>query len=311
MKRRLFLVTTASLAAVACRKKKADPLKEGDVPLDPNGAPQAPLGDDPRDALDVLDWELPNEHGGDKRCTVLVPKGMPAGTKLPLLVALHGMGETVSKEKGSRGWIDSYALDRALFRLRRPPLSGADFEGLVKPERLGAINVALAKRRFGGVIVACPYLPAAIGRDIPYDLYGRWLGERLLPKLRAELPILDGAASTGIDGVSLGGITALRIGLARPDLFGVVGALQPAVSDGDMARGLADTIAEKLAGRPLRIVTSTEDAYREALETLHAELEARAIPHEFFIAEGPHDYVWNKGPGSIEMLLFHDRALKR
>jgi hypothetical protein len=25
---------------------------------------------------------------------------------------------------------------------------------------------------------------------------------------------------------------------------------------------------------------------------------------------GPHDYVFNRGPGGIEMLLFHDRALR-
>ena len=26
---------------------------------------------------------------------------------------------------------------------------------------------------------------------------------------------------------------------------------------------------------------------------------------------GPHDYVFNRGPGVLEMLLFHDRALRR
>jgi hypothetical protein len=34
------------------------------------------------------------------------------------------------------------------------------------------------------------------------------------------------------------------------------------------------------------------------------------IAHEFKLLTGPHDYVFNRGPGAVEMLLFHDRALR-
>jgi enterochelin esterase-like enzyme len=160
--------------------------------------------------------------------------------------------------------------------------------------------------------VVCPYLPKEIGsNDLTYDAYASWLGDVLLPKVRAETPALPDVKATGIDGVSLGGITALRIGLARADLFGVVGALQPAVNDLDVAEALADDVAAKLAGRPLRIVTSKEDAYRTTLEGLHAKLDTRKVPHEFFVSEGPHDYLWNKGPGGYEMVVWHDRAQRR
>lgn len=300
MKRRAFLSLGAALA-LACRKKSPPPPPPVQPP--PAPSPSAPPG--PRGALDIRDWTF----DGDRRAVVLVPKDVVAGTKLPVLIALHGMGETVSAERGSHGWLDYYDLDRAIDRLRHPPLAPPDFQGLVTKERLGQINGELATRGYQGLIVVCPYLPKEIGgNDLPYDAYAKWLGEVLLPRVRSETPALDGAANTGIDGVSLGGITALRIGLARPDLFGVVGALQPAVNDLDVADGLADAMQQGLKDRPLRVVTSTEDAYRETLEGLHGKLDARKVAHEFFVTEGPHDYVWNKGPGAIEMLLFHDRA---
>ena len=45
-------------------------------------------------------------------------------------------------------------------------------------------------------------------------------------------------------------------------------------------------------------------------EALDAALTQRRIPHEFRLLAGPHDYPFNRGPGGVEMLLFHDRALR-
>lgn len=297
MERRTFLAALGA-AAVACRRKQEQPNMQPPAPSASTPPPPVDRG------VDLLDWELEN----DQRCVVMIPKGVTG--KLPLLIALHGLGETVSPRKGAYGWLESYELDRALLRLRKPPLDESAFHGFVTATRLAEINADLAKRPFGGLVIACPYLPKSIGGETSYEAYGTWLGEKLIPKLRAEAPVLGTTASTGIDGVSLGGITALRIGLARADLFGVVGALQPAVNDVDTAESLAALIEEKIAGRPLRIVTSTEDAYRTTLTSLDEKLWARKVTHQFFVTEGPHDYVWNKGPGGIEMVLFHDRALR-
>lgn len=313
MDRRTFLgsaaMGTAALALLGCKRKPEVHAAPAPAPSPSPSLP--PPAADPRADLDVREWDL-SEGDVERRCTVIVPKPLPQGLKLPLLVALHGMGETVSAKKGANGWLDSYKLDRALHRLRKPPLNEQDFEGFVTGERLAQIDRELAVRAFGGLVVACPYLPREIGtNDLPYDVYAKWLGDKLLPKLRAETPVFDTPTSTGIDGVSLGGITALRIGLAHPELFGAVGALQPAVNDTDVAESLADTIATTLGARPLRIVTSADDAYRATLEALHDKLVARKVPHEFFVAEGPHDYAWNQGPGGIEMLLWHDRVQRR
>ena len=256
----------------------------------------------------MLDWTFAAEGGFEKRAVVIIPKGLAATTKLPLLVTLHGMGETVDARTGAYGWLESYSLDATLSNLRHPPLDAQAFEGFVTPERLSEINGDVAKRPFGGLVIACPYLPRDIGSDsTPFDAYTRFLGEKLLPRLRNETPVMGTPRTTGIDGVSLGGMNALRFGLMRPDLFGAIGTLQAAVYD-DI--GTAEYIAAKLAGRPLRIVTSSEDVYKDTLVSMATALRDRKIAHELLITPGPHDYAWNRGAGGIEMALWHDRVLR-
>lgn len=263
---------------------------------------------DPREHLRVIDVVIP---GGawEKRAVVLVPDPPPQ-EELPVLVALHGMGETVDPVTGAHGWLEAYDLDTAIAKLRDPPLDEGAYRGLVSDEHLAEVNAGLQKQPYRGLVVVCPYLPREIGGDVSYDAYARYLSDELLPRVRAETPATSDVKATGIDGVSLGGYTSLELGLMRPDVFGAIGTLQAAVSL-DQTDRVADEIAARLGGRPLRITTSEGDVYREALTALDEKLRARGVAHEFTIEAGPHDYIWNKGPGAVEMLMWNDRVLRR
>jgi enterochelin esterase-like enzyme len=203
---------------------------------------------------------------------------------------------------------------RAIDRLRAPPLREADYEGLVDPVRLADTNASLASRPFGGMVVVCPWLPdlrPAATADIA--AYARYLVGVLLPRVHRDTPALRTPEATGIDGVSLGGVAAMRIGLTCPEVFGAVGAIQPAVGEGQNAEWIALAQAAR-ALRPamkLRLLTSHEDYFREAILGLSAAWRGAGVAHDFADLPGPHDYVFNRGPGSIELLLWHDRALSR
>ncbi|GAC1575963.1 MAG: hypothetical protein NVS3B20_07610 [Polyangiales bacterium] len=67
---------------------------------------------------------------------------------------------------------------------------------------------------------------------------------------------------------------------------------------------------QRLKGRPLRIVTSTEDYFRPGNVSLDQKLTAYGVPHEFLMTVGPHDYPWNQYVGGQEMLMWHDRVLR-
>ena len=63
-------------------------------------------------------------------------------------------------------------------------------------------------------------------------------------------------------------------------------------------------------GFRLRLLTTDKDYYRAALEELHAALAETGAAHDHLDLPGPHGYPFNRGPGGIEMLLWHDRVLR-
>jgi iron(III)-salmochelin esterase len=292
------LLVGGALALACSRTERAE---GGGLPTSPN--------------LRLLEWDLGMLPWGRARAVVLVPTWGGPGGRFPVLVALHGRGEAMkTPSEGAMGWARDYALVRAVDRLRAPPLRASDYEGLVEPARLADTNASLSRRPFGGLIVVCPWLPdvrpAATG-DIAD--YSRYVLEALLPKVRSETPALATPEATGIDGVSLGGVVALRIGLGNPDAFGAVGGIQPAFGDsppGEWA-SLAAAARARRPGLKLRLVTSHEDYFHESVTGVSRAWAAGGVVHDFADLPGPHDYVFNRGPGSLDLLVWHDRALSR
>lgn len=300
---RRALLTGTAAAAVACsRSERAS-----------GGAPPPTSVASPN--VRLLEWDLGPQPWGPGRAVVVVPTwGLP-DARYPVLLALHGRGEAVkAPADGAWGWPRDYAMVRAIDRLRAPPLTGADYEGFVEPARMAALNTALAARPFGGLVVACPHLPdvqPATTGDVTQ--LGRYLVETVLARVRKETPALAAPESTGIDGVSLGGITALRVGLTLCGEFGAVGGLQPAVQRGQDAEwtALAQAARARRPALALRLVTSRDDYFRDPILGISHAWRAAGVAHEFADLPGPHDYVWNRGPGSIELLSWHDRVLAR
>ena len=287
-------------AALACSRSDSF---AGNVP--------APLPVSPN--VHLLQWDLGVQPWGPGRAVVLVPSWAGPDDRFPVVVALHGRGEALkAPSEGALGWPRDYALVRAFDRMRAPPLRDADYEGLVEPGRMADTNAALATHAFGGLIVVCPWLPdvhPAATADI--GAYARFVHEILLPRVRRETPALATADATGIDGVSLGGILALRIGLTAPDAFGAVGGIQAAFGDNPVGDWVALALSARVR-RPnlkLRLLTSHDDYFHDAVTGVSRAWDAAGIAHDFADVVGPHDYVFNRGPGSIELLFWNDRAL--
>lgn len=298
-------------AAVACTRREASPSKPFQPPAPSVSASAAPA----RLPAEERTWSFPTSGIGRMSVVVVIPERDP-GEKFPLLVAFHGRGETLKgPERGARGWVDDYLLGHAARRLAHPPLTADDFENFVDERRLNELNHALAEHPYRGLIVACPYLPDMLSGDSPFSQappLAKFVVETLLPKLYAETPALGTPATTGIDGVSLGGRAALSVGLLRPEAFGAVASLQAALEP-DNANELASHALLALAKNSklhLRLLTSTQDYYFGTLSTIHAGLTHAKVPHDWLVVSGPHDYAFNRGPGALEMLSYHDRVLR-
>ncbi|MCA9585731.1 MAG: esterase [Myxococcales bacterium] len=307
MRRRTFL--SGALVAACSRRDQKAPTP----PAPPTPAPVTTPRDatvlGPRGEVELREWDM----GDGMRAAVLVPTWAPPDVKFPVLVALHGRGEAMKGPAlGAMGWPKDYALVRAYGRMCAPPLVDADFEGFVDDARKRAINDDLGKTPFGGLVVACPYLPdLELRKPEAIAPYARFIVDTLLPRVRRETPALTTAAATGIDGVSLGGAVALRAGLTHPEAFGAVGSLQAAIGE-DQTEELTALARAARAKNPtlaLRLLTSDKDYFKAAIHATSRAWKDAGVRHDMRLVPGPHDYPFNRGPGAIEMLYWHDRRL--
>jgi enterochelin esterase-like enzyme len=261
----------------------------------------------------LLEWSF--DGAMSPRTAVLVPTWGDPGVRFPVVVLLHGRGEARKPPaEGALGWPRDYALVRAIERVASPPLVPRDFEGYVLPAQLARHNRTLTDRPFAGLIAVCPYLPDLdLADPEAIGAFGHFVTDTLLPRVRRETPALADASATGIDGVSLGGAVALAVGLDESTAFGAVGTLQPALDPHHAATWAARAQAARRQnpGLAIRLLTSDGDYFRDAVRATSSAMDAAGLTHDFEEVKGPHDYPFNRGPGAIEMLLWHDRILRR
>jgi enterochelin esterase-like enzyme len=274
-------------------------------------APAVPAG-----SIRELTWHYDKTALGPSEVVIVIPNDAKPTDRFPVLVAFHGRGESLKGPKrGARGFVDDYAMPAAIRRLHSPPLTPDDMLGFATTERLAMLNRVLKDVPYHGLIVVCPFLPDILRGSHAFD-EGRALAgfvvDELLPRVYKETPAIGTPATTGVDGVSLGGRASLHVGLFRPEAFGAIGALQPAFDVEEAARfaDLAKDARDKNKRFSLRLLTSDEDYFLEPTKELDRALSVRGVMHDLEVVVGPHSYEFNRGPGVYEMLTFHDWALR-
>jgi iron(III)-salmochelin esterase len=273
----------------------------------------APTESTPRSPAETLTWRFDDPRLGPMVVLVRLPERSQS-QRFGVLFAFHGRGEALKgPERGARGWLDDYQLEHAIHRLHAPPLTLEDFGGDVSAERLAEHNRRLERTPYRDFIVVMPFLPDALGRDQVFwagPVLAQMIERELVPRL-AQTAALPPGSAWAVDGVSMGGRAALAIGFARPDLFGVVGALQAAVDEKELGRfaALAKRAHATNPAQRLRLLTSDGDYYLDVNHQLKRRFQAQGLNVEFIQARGGHNYRFNRGPGVFEMLLDVEQAL--
>ncbi|MCC6215825.1 MAG: esterase [Polyangiaceae bacterium] len=325
---KLRAVLTLAVAGVACESSPGAGVAQvasagprGNPPRASASASASPsaaasTGSGARAPAEERTWIWETSAVGRMHVVVSLPPRR-VGERFPVLIAFHGRGEAQKgAARGARGWIDDYGLPRALQRLVAPPLTASDLMEVGDEELLSKLNADLRREPYRGLVVVTPYTPDILAGDRAFsraEPLARFVVDELLPRVRSETPCLEGAARVGLDGVSLGGRAALLVGLARPESFGAVGTLQPAFDSADapdLARR-AQRARERNPTLSLRLLTSRADFFLLSTRAISSAFTALGVHHELRVVPGPHDYEFNRGPGVYEMLLFHDRALRR
>jgi len=255
---------------------------------------------------------LPSKKIYNAIAVVTLPIGYHQDTQreYPLVIAFSGAGECAKAPRsGAMAWMHYYKLDEAVSALAGTRLGSKDFRGLVKPEELESYNSMLRQQPFQGVIVACPYSPLlSMGRTLEDPDYEAYVMEELLPALMARYRVARG--KIGVDGVSMGGARSMYYGFKYPEVFATIGSVQGAFGPYfDTYEGYLKSNAPAIRGRRIQLITSDGDSMQTSVQRMHRLLLGYGIPHSYLQMTGPHDYIFNQGPGSIGLLVFHDRIL--
>jgi iron(III)-salmochelin esterase len=303
--RRELLLGAAAVALSGCRRRPPPPpSRSGAATTSGTEVAISPSGGAWREISFAASADAP--EGGLAR--LLVPE---TAADAPIVVALHGRGEAGrGLDVGAHAWPEDYALARMHRRLLAPPLTSFDLQEMTSPARLAELNASLAAAPYRGMVVACPATPDLTGRS-PDEArpFGRFLTEELVARARAESGSKVERRAIGIDGVSMGGRAALFLGLSFPEVFGVVGAMQPALRDTEppLVVALARAAAAR-ATQVIRLVSSEDDPFLAVTRATSAALREAGITHDLLVVPGNHGYEWNRGPGSAELLLWHERV---
>lgn len=262
--------------------------------------------------FDLKDLFVSGDPNLATRFSLLVPKGLPEGTKVPLVIALHGLGESTDEALGVRAWPELYGLKSSYERLKKPPVVRESKRKDFTDARLAEVNQILSTRGFRGMAVACPWTRQVSKFPDPkatYDAYTTWLMDVVIPRCRIEAPAVSpDPAATTLVGCSMGGPIAFEIFSRRPESFGSVGLVQGAVSTFYVDK-YSQVVADAMAAhgkRDVLLLTSGGDSFRDSHEAFKVALDKRGVPNTLLVPPGPHDQPFLRETGTIEMLLYQD-----
>lgn len=145
------------------------------------------------------------------------------------------------------GWYGSWRLDAQLDR--------AIANGRVAP--LIVVGIATDDGMRSRDLVPVPWSGSGEGRGTQY---GAFVAHTVVPAIDRRFRTTAGRRCRGIAGASLGGISALQIGLAHPERFGLVLALSPVLGDPAIAHWLAAAWADaRHAGSAALLIDFDDD----------------------------------------------------
>jgi enterochelin esterase-like enzyme len=149
--------------------------------------------------------------------------------------------------------------------------------------------------RWPHFVIVLPQIPEQlnVSTDGGEGSYEQEFIEGAVPHILNSYRTLVGAESTGLAGVSRGGVWSLEIGLRNADMFGTVAALSPALHV-NHPRPAYDpfSLVQDPINRPDRLFLSAgldEDGFHEKTVEFVLLLESLGIPHTYLETPGVHE----------------------
>lgn len=214
----------------------------------------------------------------ERRCAIILPAGYDESKQYPVCYLLHGLGQDHTD------WLNANA----------PTIIG----NMIAAQTAKEMILVLPNCRARANDAAGPADAYSVSNYQAFDNFINDLRDNLMPYIKENYSIKEGRENTAIAGFSMGGRTALYIGLSMPETFGYIGGFAP-------APGLLPYTAEKglftketlrlpdeyVDNTLLMVVVGKSDTMVGSTARLyHDTLTANGTKHIWYRVSGGHDF---------------------
>ena len=220
-----------------------------------------------------------------RKAMVYTPPGYTKNKKYPVLYLLHGIGGD------EKEWLNGGSPQNILDNLYS--------EGKVTPMIIVMPNGrAMKDDRATGNIMAPDKVAA-------FATFEKDLLNDLIPFIERTYPVLKDKDNRAIAGLSMGGGQSLNFGLGHLDKFAWVGGFSSAPNTKVPELLVPDPEAAKKQLKLLWLSCGASDGLLSFSKRTHEYLEAKGVPHVYYIEPGVHDFkVWKDGLYMFAQLIF-------
>ncbi|MCD8043720.1 MAG: hypothetical protein LUH10_11715 [Tannerellaceae bacterium] len=229
----------------------------------------------------------------ERNAIVILPPGYNQETEYPVLYLLHGIGGDENE------WLGGHPAEI---------IGNLTAEGKTEETIIVIPNIRARHKN-----VETPPEFFSIEHFREFNAFLQDMQNNLKPWIEANYAVKTGRENTAIAGLSMGGRSALHIGISLPDQFGYIGAFTPAVGllPYPAEEGLFTKESLTLPGKYkentlIMIVKGKDDeVVGEWPEEYSQTLKQNGVEHIYYETPGGHDFtVWKNSLYNFAKSLF-------
>lgn len=230
--------------------------------------------------------------GKDRKANVLLPAGYTEEKQYPVIYLLHGIAGDHNE------W--STNPKRVLGNLIA--------SGEIKEVIAVMPNVRARENDAGGP--SDTYSPE---HSAAFNNFLNDLRDNLMPYMKENYSIAEGRENTAIAGLSMGGRTALYIGLKMPETFGYIGAFEPApgvLGEGGLFTDDEFKLPDEYNGKTVILIQKgkKDSVVSDNPLNYHNTFTKNGTKHEYFEVDFPHSMdAWANGLYNFAKRIFQKK----
>ncbi|MGA9119206.1 MAG: alpha/beta hydrolase-fold protein [Bacteroidota bacterium] len=238
----------------------------------------------PHGAIDTIRY-VSKTVGTTRKALIYTPPGYSTSKKYPVLYLLHGIGG--DEKEWLNGGHPQVILDNLYAEKKIEPMIVVMPNGRAMKDDRAVGNI------FDSVKVQA------------FATFERDLIDDLIPFIEKSYPVLGDRENRAIAGLSMGGGQSLNFGLGNLDEFAWIGGFSSAPNTKRPELLLPNPDEAKKKLKLLWISCGDNDGLITFSQRTHEYLDAKNVPHIFYVEPGVHDFkVWKNDLYMFTQLLF-------